>query len=613
MRPAIVKAGVVTSLVAGSVVAIIYALPQTSDEPRSAKQASKTSAPQALRCQFELGERAAFAIDSSVRDVRGEQSDHFRATLSWEVAEQLSSKRWRLRAALSEVSHSQTLTLAEERVRGPLTDPFFVDVDASCRLVDFGFVSSWDARQRRLVQSTLMTHEFVLPPSGSSKSWTAAQTDGLGSFEASYAIGVIASGASAGELRIERRKAAYDGQAGAAFGVSVVVVGSAATAHFDRERPQWLTASSGLERVQIRVQGQVEADLLQRFSLARDDARFVAVPPLSLRDADFRDPADLDIEHERVVDAQMAERSYEQALASFLARFVAGEEDPSYAAARELAAWLRSHPEGAQLLAQALRADAIADAARPALFLGLELSGTDAARDVLSQLLVDPQLRSVDRARAASALADIGEPTRSTAELLLAQAQAGGDPMVANVSVLGLGSMAKRSGDVELRSYVRDSLDEALAMAVDESEARVLLDAMGNSGDSAFADTLADHLAADSAATRQHAAQALGRLDPAEAGPRLLQRLASETDPTVSAAIVGAYRGPATADAIATMADKLASSSSVSERAALIAWLGAASRSEPAAQRRLVGYAQRESNAQLLQQIGSYVPAAELR
>lgn len=45
MRPAIVKAGVVTSLVAGSVVAIIYALPQTSDEPRSAKQASKTSAP----------------------------------------------------------------------------------------------------------------------------------------------------------------------------------------------------------------------------------------------------------------------------------------------------------------------------------------------------------------------------------------------------------------------------------------------------------------------------------------------------------------------------------------------------------------------------------------
>lgn len=610
MRAAIVKAGVVVSLVAGSVVAIMVGLPQ-EPEPRPTARTAKASAPSTPRCGFEPGERAAFAIESTVRDVRGEQTDHFRATLSWELAEQLSDSRWRLRAAFSGVSHSQTLTLPEERVTGPLTDSFFVDVDASCRLVDFGFAPEWDARRRRLVKSTLATHEFVLPPTARSKSWSASQTDGLGSFEASY---TIAAGAKAQELVVDRRKAAYDGQAGAAFGVSLVVVGAEATALFERERPQWLTASSGHERVQIRVQGQVEADLLQRFSLVRDDGRFAAVPPLSPDDADFRDPGDLEIEHERIVDAELANVSYEQALQGFLDHF-AGEagEDPSYAAARELAAWLRSHPEGAQLLAEALRADAIDEAARPALFLGLELSGTDEARGALSQLLVDPQLRSVDRARAASALADIGEPTRSTAELLLAQAQGDGDAMVANVSTLGLGSMAKRSGDDELQSFVRDSLDEALASAIDEGEARVLLDAMGNSGDPAFADTLEAHLGAESAATRQHAAQALGRLDPAEAGPRLLERLATETDPAVSAAIVGAYHGPATTEVIATMADKLAQSSSDSERAALIAWLGAASSNEPAAQRRLVAYAQQATDARLLQQIGAYVPAAELR
>ncbi len=609
MRAAIVKAGAVTSLAAASVVAIMYGLPQAT-ESRTAARTAKTATPAAPRCHFEPGERAAFALESTVRDVRGEETDHLRGTLSWEVAEQLSASRWRLRAAFSGVSHSQTLTLPEERVTGPLTDAFFVDVDASCRLVDFGFAQDWDARKRRLVQATLATHEFVLPPTGRSTSWTASQVDGLGSFEASYAI---ARGTTARELRVDRRKPAYDGLAGEAFGVSLVVVDSRATAQFDRERPQWLTASSGLERVQILVQGQVEADLLQRFSLVRDDARFVAVPSLSPDDADFRDPADLEIEHERLVDAEQAHRSYEEALEAFLGRFAGGDEDPSYAAARELAAWLKSHPEGAQLLAQALRADAIDDAARPALFLGLELSGTDEARGALSELLVDPQLRSVDRARAASALADIGEPTRSTAELLLAQAQGEGDAMVANVSVLGLGSMAKRSGDDELRSYVRDSLDEALAAAVDEGEARVLLDAMGNSGDPAFADAIESHLAAESAATRQHAAQALGRLDPAEAGPRLLERLGAETDPMVSAAIVDAYHGPASAEAIATMSDKLGQSTSASERAALIAWLGAASRTEPAAQRRLVAYAQRETDARLLQQIGTYVPAAELR
>nr|WP_255216112.1 HEAT repeat domain-containing protein [Pseudenhygromyxa sp. WMMC2535] len=172
--------------------------------------------------------------------------------------------------------------------------------------------------------------------------------------------------------------------------------------------------------------------------------------------------------------------------------------------------------------------------------------------------------------------------------------------------------MAKRSGDGEVRSFVQESLDGALNAALDEGEARVLLDAMGNSGDVAFADTLESHLEAESPATRQHAAKALGRLDPAEAGPRLLQRLGDESDPAVGAAIVSAYRGPASANAIATMSARLEHSSSVSERAAIIHWLGNASLSEPAAQRKLVAHVGRERNAQLLQQIGSYIPAAEM-
>ncbi|MFV8749553.1 HEAT repeat domain-containing protein [Nannocystaceae bacterium ST9] len=609
MKAAVVKAGIATAITAASLLAIMVGMVGLQNDTRS-QSAAEPEPEAALRCHFEPGEQAAFALESTVRDVRGEATDRLGGTLSWEVTEQLSATRWRLRAALSDVSHTQSLTLPEERVTGSLTEPFFVDIDASCRLVDFGFVPQWEARKRRLVQSALATHEFVLPPRAGLESWTATQSDGLGSFEASYAIAPSATNRKA---RVDRRKAAYAGQGGEAFGLSLVVVASEARANFDPERPQWLTASAGLERVQILVQGQVEADLLQRFSLLRDDARFVAVPQLSPDDADFRDPADLDIEHERLVDAEQASRTYDEAIEGFLAHFVGGDADPSYAAARELAGWLKSHPEGAQLLAEALRDDAIDDAARPALFLGLELSGTDESRGVLSELLVDPQLRSVDRARAASALADIGEPTRSTAELLLAQAQSDGDPMVANVSVLGLGSMAKRSGDDELRSYVRDSLDGALASAADESHARVLLDAMGNTGDSAFADTLESHLAAESAATREHAAQALGRLDPEQAGPRLLDRLELETDPAVSVAIVGAYEGPASVDAIAAMSAKLTDSTSVAERAALINWLGAASSSEPAAQRLLVAHVRRETDVRLLQQIGAYVPAAELR
>ena len=604
------KVALATTLAAASILGITFGLLREPVSHASARAAAP-AAPVAPQCRFSPGETAAFTLESTVRDVRAEEEDHLRAALSFEVVEQLSATRFRLRAALSGVSHSQALTLPEERVEGSLTDPFFVDVDASCRFVGFGFARDWDARRRQFVQTMLRTHEFVLPATLDARRWSASQSDGMGPFEARYEITSEAPGSA---LRFQRRKAAYDGKTRAeALGLSVVVVASEATATFDLDHPQWLKSTSGFERVQILVQGNVQADLLQRFRMRREDARFVAMRAMAPGEADFRDPSDLEVTRDHQVDAQVAQMSYEDALRSFLAHF-RGTGDPSYAAARELAAWLKAHPEGARRLVAALRAGGIHDAARPALFLGLELSGTEAARDALSDVLVDASFRAVDRARAASALSDIGEPTRDTAELLLSQVQDDRDEMVANVSLLGLGSMARRSGDDdELRTYVHASLDRELGAAVDEGKTRAVLDAMGNSGDPAFADELETHLGAEGASTRKHAADALGRLDPVEAGPRLLDRLREETDPAVTTSIVKALRGPPTADAITLMADKLAKSTSIPERAAIITWLGSASRTRPEARSHLVAQFHRETSARLMQLIGTFVPAAALR
>ncbi len=611
------KALALVVLVAASS-AVMCALPR-AEAPAQREQARRGAQPRpaapqgAPSCHFELGETAAFAVESTTRDVRAEEDDHLRGTLSWEVVDALAEDRWRLRAALHDVSLTQALTLPDERVEGSLAEPFFIDVDSSCRFVGFGFAPEWDARRRQLVRSTLATHEYVLPSGPAKTRWRAAQLDGLGDYEARYQLAPAGAGA---EARVQRHKAAYDAAANAgAFGLTLAVVGSEAEARFDRARPRWLTASSGLERVQIRVQGELVADLMQRFRLRRDDELFAPVPAMAAGDADFRDVFDLEIERDAAVAAQVANMSPEEALAAFRAR-LQGEGDQSYAAARELAAWLKSHPEGAAQVAAALRAGAIEEAARPALFLGLELSGTEAARGELSALLVDARVSAVDRARAASALSDIGAPTRGTAELLRAQVRERGDAMVASVSALGLGSMSRRSDDGELRAYVRDALHEELReglAAADAGKVRVALDAMGNTGDAAFTEELAAHLEADSPATRRHAAEALGRLDPAESGPRLLERLREETEPAVSAALVGAYQGPPTADAIALMADKLGASASSSERAAFITWLGTASRSEPEAMRQLVAHAQRETDTRLLQKIGTFVPAEALR
>lgn len=133
------KSALAVMLTAGSILVLFKVGQPRQKEPRAPAREAAVGPPVSARCQFSPGETAAFTIESAVRDVRGDEEDHLHAALSWQVVEQLSATRWRLRAAWSGVSHSQTLTLPEERVEGPLTDPFFVDVDASCRFVGFGF------------------------------------------------------------------------------------------------------------------------------------------------------------------------------------------------------------------------------------------------------------------------------------------------------------------------------------------------------------------------------------------------------------------------------------------------------------------------------------------
>ena len=115
------KGALAVSLAAASVVVLALGLPRETEPPPPTRAAAAAKAPPvAPRCHFEPGETAAFELESTVRDVRGEEEDHFRGTLSWEVVEQRSATGWRLRAALSDVSRSD----AERRIhRSGLASP----------------------------------------------------------------------------------------------------------------------------------------------------------------------------------------------------------------------------------------------------------------------------------------------------------------------------------------------------------------------------------------------------------------------------------------------------------------------------------------------------------
>src|SRR5690606_16392078 len=145
----------------------------------------------------------------------------------------------------------------------------------------------------------------------------------------------------------------------------------------------------------------------------------------------------------------------------FLAMFAERGDLAVQDAALFLADWLRAHPSESGRVLDDLASGALDDVARSAAILALELAGTDESRDVLAAALTDARLSELDRARAASALADHGVPTRRAAELLLTQArEPSSSRMVANVSLLGVGTMARRAAgaDDPLRAELRDAL-----------------------------------------------------------------------------------------------------------------------------------------------------------
>lgn len=553
-----------------------------------------------LACHFEPDQRGAFRLESSVHDTRAPaQEDALTGVLSWRVAETLSTTRWRLRAALSHVEHGQSLTLPEERVTGSLEAPFFIDVDASCRFVGFGFDKRWSARKRQLVQTAISTWEHVLPAAADATRWRVEQTDGMGSYEASYER---LPGRGVG---VQRDKAAYKEQDTArTLGLTLQVVGARSTARFDSG---WILRAAGRERMRIETSGQLQADLVQRFSVARDDDRYSEVPPLAAADADFSDAFALAVDRSRAVDPGLVKVPFERALSDFVARFQQG--DASFAAARQLAAWLRANPDKAKLLLTTLRGDRVPDKARSALFLALELSGLDESRSVLSSVLEDTSFSRIDRARAASALSDIGEPRLVTAEQLRARSTEEG--IVGNVSLLGLGKLGSRASDHAVRGYVRTELTAELDKA-GPGYKNVVLDAIGNSGDASFSERVSKELDSDDPVTRRHAAKALGRVDPNSSS--LLAQIEQESDADTRAAIVTAMRGgKPNAEAIVTLSTQLSSSTSAKERRAIIEWLGAALRTHPAARDALARHFHNETDARLKQLIGTYLPASALR
>ena len=568
-------------------------------------------------CAFQPGERGAFRLESSVTargTAQAAPTDHVKAVLSWEVlADPTTAGEWLLRAALTSTEVQQQLSQAEQRLTQTLDAPFMLRIGSDCRFVGKGYSRQWLPATRRFVASLLGNFEFVVAPSAANASWEIEQTDGMGRYAARYTVLPLPSG----ETELTKTKTRYLGEERSrGLGLQVLLVDSTAHATLD-PTGHWLRRASGSERVRVKAQETLLADLEQQHNLVRDDALFVQADNSVVAAAlDWQDPFLMPIPTRTRIDPEIAKLSRDAAMKRFAALYQKSVKGDAYGSANFLAEWLRAHPEEAGRLLDQLRAGAIAEAMRPAVFLALEQCGTPEARAALTRALADKSMAEMDRARAASALSDVPEPTHESAQALVSASRNAESNLVAGTSIRALGHLGERAKtlDPALQGELRGVLQDELAAARSGSRAIDVVDAIGNSGDASFAADLNQRLVDASPSMREHAVRAFRRMEQPDAAPALVGRLGVEDDAGVRTALADTLRAldVREAGALSRGARQLEAESSPAVRAALIRWLGAAA-TDPTAHAALVAQFRREKDPRVLQLIGRYLPADELK
>jgi len=576
-----------------------------------------------LACAFKVGDQSAFTV---VTDARASgagapaEGDRFSTTWSWQVVKESPPGQWLVATGFSGTELRQVITDAALRPTEATQGVFLLQVDKDCRFIGLGMPKAWKVNTRRFVASIVRSVEMRVSSGSTGASWEFTQADGMGRFRASY----NAVRGEGGAWDVTRTKLAYrDGHGPKGIGIRPELLGGSATGSFDA-RGAWFRTLRGRERMRLKAEGRLVADLTQEFTLARDDLRFALKVPADLSDEafSFDDPFTLQVATERPLDPALRGLSLPDALARFGKLYNSNDKGDAYAAALFLSDWLRARPEMAAQLLAALRNGGIPEAQQPALFLALELCGTGQAHAVLVEALGDAGMSFMNRARAASALSDVPTPNAETVTKLVEQARVvpkAGDQqgqILSGGSVRALGHLGERAEklDPAMQTQIRDELQEQLHAAEGVSRTVDVVDALGNTGDEKVIPDLSKVMDGESAAVREHATFAFHRMDAEQATPPLVKRLGHEPDPAVRAAIANTLATVHAKDAaaIALVAQLLAKEPNPNARAEEIRFLGSVL-PDATAKAALIQQFHRETVPELLQFIGSFVSAEDLR
>jgi HEAT repeat protein len=591
-----------------------------------------------LECRLHPGEDLPFRLHSITDTGAGDATQHLEleAVLHWRV---LASRGtgWLVAAALDGLTVAQGPVAPTPEIQAALAEPFLVEVGRDCRFKGFAFAPRSDARARSRIEALMRTMEIVLPVAPV-RQWTARQDDALGSYQGHYQRETTSgntSGGTAGAV-ISRRRVRYH-----AFrlpslgpklaGPSAEIVSSEARATLDTEGG-WLSALSSQDHLELSLGGRLLARVSGSIELRRIEApplprlvglaieRFVSRSSLQAEEG----PPEL-----TVPDTAHAALDLSGALSDFERRLGSGKGGLHDAVAT-LAGYLALKPGAIGELMVGLRDGARKGSIDPklhsALFLALERTGTPEAERALAEGVGDRRLSSVDRMRAAVALADVPHPSQQAVGALVTQARSrGGDAEAQDVSrsaLLALGTLDHNTAtsNPELATKARQELGARLRAGPPSDEVMTDLDAVGNSGDESLVAAVERYTDDPSPLVRAHAAGAFGRTMDAADEARLTAWLVREPDRGVRRAIVAtlaervdAAGGGLSSNLLSTAISWLPQETDAQVRGLLIRLLGGVAASVEEAKQALVDQFHRERQPELIELIGHYCSVDELR
>ncbi len=548
-------------------------------------------------CAWQPGENLAFQV-SSTAEVEG-QTDVFQGTLSWHV-ENLQDSRAKIRAAFSDLIHTQSLVLESEKAPSPEGRPFYLTLNHNCGIEAVQFDNSWPQKTQELVRTQLQNWQFEWT-TVKSHSWQVDHEDALGSYRAVY------DWRADFPDQLTRSKTYNLSSLMNDFGLKLSPEGAKGKADFDPQRPEFWFQITGEEQLNLTMPNQPTLTIVQRFELLRSDIDYAEVPLLT---AQIEPVASNEVKPEDnrqgLLSTGQRYDNYEQVLDAFDSEFQS--PDPDYFnAAIVMARWLNENPQDTQRMIDLLRTS-MAEDARPTAFLALELAGTEQAKQSLMVLVNDPQISKLNQARAASALADSGLVDKPAVNLLLDKTNE--DSVAGTVSLMSTGKLLSKSLSNELTQPILDHLDQRLHTTQGSKKLQTI-DAIGNSRHHHFMLDVVSLLADPDDRVRQHAAGALGRYASWDAMVSVHDRLVIEQQPQVRIAMISALTESKQdiPDWLPNYAP-LIGIADANERVAWIDFLGG--QSDDLATEFLVEMFHRETEVQLQAQIGRYVPAEKL-